>query len=150
LPWFFCVNSARHLKCLHLKPSSPALEGIDKIAPHIGRLLRFGSLVRFIQKAAAQDNEIMLNTKRRRLKDRNLLRDPRLSLCVEDGYRYVVIRGPVELIDDQRIAQADIKRLSTRYHGPEMAEQQMSDQFSREERVTIRLTPERVQAYGFS
>jgi PPOX class probable F420-dependent enzyme len=97
-----------------------------------------------------QDNEIMLNTKRRRLKDRNLLRDPRLSLCVEDGYRYVVIRGPVELIDDQRIAQADIKRLSTRYHGPEMAEQQMSDQFSREERVTIRLTPERVQAYGFS
>jgi PPOX class probable F420-dependent enzyme len=97
-----------------------------------------------------EGDEIMLNTKRGRLKDRNLVRDARLSFCVEDGYRYVVARGSVELIDDQCIAQADIKRLSTRYHGPEKAEQQMRDQFSEEERITIRLRPAHIQAYGFS
>jgi PPOX class probable F420-dependent enzyme len=97
-----------------------------------------------------QGDEIMMNTKRGRFKDRNLLRDRRVSFCVEDGYRYLVITGPVELIDDQITAQADIKRLSTRYHGPRKAERQMREQFSREERVTIRLTPRRIHAYGLS
>src|SRR5437588_4248445 len=66
-----------------------------------------------------QGDEIMMNTKRGRLKERNLRRDPRLSFCVEDEYSYLTILGSVRLIDDQAIAQADIKRLSTRYHGPE-------------------------------
>jgi PPOX class probable F420-dependent enzyme len=94
-----------------------------------------------------QGDEIMMNTRRGRVKDRNLRRDPRVSLCFEDGYRYLTLRGTVTLIDDQDIAQADIKRLATRYHGPEIAEQQMRDQFSKEPRVTIRLCVEHVTAY---
>lgn len=54
----------------------------------------------------------------------------------------------MRLIDDQAIAQADIKRLATRYHGPEKADEQMRDQFSREEGVTIHLPMQGVQAYG--
>jgi hypothetical protein len=42
------------------------------------------------------------------------------------------------------VAQPDIKRLSLRYHGPERAEHQMRDQFSKEERVTIRMRIKRV------
>lgn len=95
-----------------------------------------------------QGDEIMMNTKRGRVKDRNMVRDPRVSICVEEGYRYIVIRGRVTLIDDQKVAQADISRLSVRYHGPEKAEQQSRDQFSREERVTIRLRIEGVEEYG--
>jgi hypothetical protein len=59
-----------------------------------------------------------------------------------------LIRGQVTLIDDQSVAQPDIERLSTRYHGPEKAQRQMRDQFSKEERVTIRMKVERVDEYG--
>ncbi|HLJ66110.1 MAG TPA: PPOX class F420-dependent oxidoreductase [Chloroflexota bacterium] len=94
-------------------------------------------------------DEILMNTKAGRIKERNLRRDPRCSICIDDGYRYLTIRGTVTLIDDQAVAQEDIRRLSTRYHGPERAEQQMRDQFSNEHRVTLRLTVERVKEYGF-
>ena len=96
-----------------------------------------------------QGDEIMMNTKRGRLKDRNLVRDPRVSLCFEDEYRYLTIRGRVTLIDDQSIAQADIRRLSVRYHGEQKADEQVGSQFSREERVSVRVAIERVEEYGF-
>jgi PPOX class probable F420-dependent enzyme len=95
-----------------------------------------------------QGDEIMMNTKRGRLKDRNLRRDPRASLCVEDGDRYLTLRGSVTLIDDQAVAQPDIERLAVRYDGRAKAEEQVRDQFAREERVTIRLRLEHIHEYG--
>jgi PPOX class probable F420-dependent enzyme len=86
-----------------------------------------------------EGDTILMNTKAGRIKERNMRRDPRISICVEDGYEYVTIRGTVEMIDDQEIAQQDIFRLATRYHGAEKAKQQMEEQFSREQRVTLRL-----------
>jgi PPOX class probable F420-dependent enzyme len=91
-----------------------------------------------------QGDEIMMNTRRGRLKDRNLRRDPRCSVCVEGEYDWITIRGIARLIDDPATAQADIHHLSVINHGPEIAAQQMTDQFSREERVTIRLSIEHV------
>ena len=85
------------------------------------------------------DDTIMMNTKRGRLKDRNLLRDRRVSLCVENGYRFVTIAGEVELIEDQEQAQADIKALATRYYGVERAERQVLAQYRHEERITLLL-----------
>jgi PPOX class probable F420-dependent enzyme len=96
-----------------------------------------------------EGDEIVMNTKRSRQKDRNLCRDPRVSLCIEDGYRYITLAGTVTLIDDRQIAQKDIERLAIRYNGPEVAARQMNDQFSTEQRVTIRLPIERLHAYGF-
>lgn len=90
---------------------------------------------------------IVMNTKAGRLKERNLRREPRISICVEDGYRYVTISGKVQLIDDPEIAQGDIHRLSTRYHGAEKAAQQMAEMFSKEQRVTLHLKCERVHEY---
>jgi PPOX class probable F420-dependent enzyme len=90
---------------------------------------------------------IMMNTKAGRLKERNLRRDPRISICIEDGYRYLTISGEVELIDDPTIAQRDICRLATRYHGEEHAAKQMAEQFSHEQRVTLHLNCERIQEY---
>jgi PPOX class probable F420-dependent enzyme len=95
-----------------------------------------------------QGDEIMMNTKRGRVKDRNLRRDPRVSLCLEEENRYLTVRGTVTLNDDPAIAQADIKRLAERYDGRESAEAQVRDQFSREHRVTIRLHVEHVVEYG--
>lgn len=94
-----------------------------------------------------EGDTILMNTKAGRLKERNLRQDPRISICVEDGYNYITISGRVELIDDPEIAQRDIHRLAARYHGEERAAQQMAEQFSREQRVTLRLPCERVHEY---
>lgn len=93
------------------------------------------------------DGTILMNTRAGRLKERNMRRDPRISLCFEDGYNYLTIKGRVEMIDDPQISQRDIYRLSARYHGEEKAKRQMENQFSKEQRVTLRLKPEKVQEY---
>ena len=87
---------------------------------------------------------IVMNTKAGRVKDRNLRRDPHISICLENGYHYLTISGTVELIQDQDTAQRDIHRLAVRYDGEESAARQMAEQFSQEQRVTIHLTPERI------
>ncbi len=93
------------------------------------------------------DGTIMMNTRVGRSKERNMRRDPRISVCFEEGYRYVTISGRVEMIDDPQVSQRDIFRLSTRYHGEEIAKKQMQTQFSKEQRVTLRLKPERIVEY---
>ena len=91
---------------------------------------------------------VVLNTARKRAKDTYLRRDPRMSICVEDGYRYVTLEGRAELIDDQEIAQADIEALAVRYHGPEQGARQ-AESFRKQERMTIRLYLNNVIANGF-
>lgn len=92
---------------------------------------------------------IVMNTARGRLKDRNMVADPRVSICIEDAYRYVTITGSVEMIDDQTVAQADIHSLATRYEGLETADRQMVESFGKQERVTLRLPIGHVDAHGF-
>lgn len=93
------------------------------------------------------DGTITMNTKVGRAKERNMRRDPRISICIEDGYDFLTINGTVEMIDDPEIAQRDIYRLSTRYHGEEKARRQMREQFSQETRVSLRLKPESIIEY---
>jgi PPOX class probable F420-dependent enzyme len=91
-----------------------------------------------------EGDTIMMNTKAGRVKDRNIKRDPRISICVEDGYNYVTISGTVEMNDDQEVAQRDIYRLAARYNGEEAAKRQMVEQFSKEHRITLRLKCEHI------
>jgi PPOX class probable F420-dependent enzyme len=91
-----------------------------------------------------QGDEIMMNTKVGRAKEHNLRRDQRIAICVEDEYHYVTLSGTAQLIDDQATAQADIKRLAERYHNPEKAAQMVRDQFSKQQRMTVRMNVERV------
>jgi hypothetical protein len=94
-------------------------------------------------------DEITMNTLRGRLKDRNLLRDPRASLCVENEYDYVTVTGAIRMIEDPATTQADIHALATRYHGPERAARMVRESFSRQERVTLIMTIEAVDVHGF-
>ena len=95
-----------------------------------------------------QGDEIMMNTAHGRLKDRNLERDARIAICVEDGQRFVTLRGTVTLNDEQEIAQADIARLSARYNGPERA-RESTPNFRMEHRITLRMKIEGALERGF-
>ncbi len=95
-----------------------------------------------------QGDEIIINTYKGRLKHRNLLRDPRLSICIEDEYQYVAMRGPVVL--DEQNAQKDIERLARRYYDQDKTREMMRTQFSKEERVTVRMKIEKISASGYS
>jgi PPOX class probable F420-dependent enzyme len=92
---------------------------------------------------------IVMNTKRGRKKDRNLMRDPRASLCVEDGFRYVTLEGAIESIEDPATAQADIAALARRYHDADTAEQMAREVFAPQERVTLLLHVDRADVHGF-
>lgn len=94
------------------------------------------------------DDTIMMNTKRGRLKDRNLLRDPRASICVENGYQYVTIAGGITMIEDQARAQADIHALAVKYSGQEAGDKMAADEFGKQTRVTILLSIDNVDANG--
>jgi PPOX class probable F420-dependent enzyme len=80
---------------------------------------------------------ILMNTKVGRAKDRYLRRDPRVSLCFEEGLTWVALRGRVDLDDDRDRALADIQRLAVRY-GDDPGE------FEGQSRVTIRMRVEKV------
>jgi PPOX class probable F420-dependent enzyme len=94
-----------------------------------------------------EGDTILMNTKVGRLKERNMRRDSRISICVEDGYRYVTISGNVQIIDDPEISQRDIHRLAVRYHGEEIAARQVAEQFAREHRATLRMHCEQIHEY---
>ena len=113
----------------------------------LGTVGRDGTLQQTVMWYELRDDHVIMNTARGRVKDRNLRRDPRLSVCIEDGYRYVTIQGVAEIVDDPEVAQADIASLAIRYHGPEKGGR-MIDTFRRQERVTLRMSIERVIANG--
>lgn len=80
------------------------------------------------------DDVVLLNTLAGRVKDRHLRRDPRISLCFEDGIDYVTIEGHAELFDDREKAMANIQAMADRYGGT----------FAMGDRVDITVHVERV------
>jgi PPOX class probable F420-dependent enzyme len=90
-----------------------------------------------------EGDHILMNTKAGRVKERNLRRDPRVSICFEDG-GYLTVTGKATLIDDQETAQRDIHRLAVRYNDDEKAAQSIEEVFAKEQRVSIHISIERV------
>ncbi|HEX5166889.1 MAG TPA: PPOX class F420-dependent oxidoreductase [Thermomicrobiales bacterium] len=85
---------------------------------------------------------IMMNTEASRLKARNLARDARASICVEEAYKYVTISGTVSLDATHETSQADIYALARRYN-PDFKEGDYAD-FANQQRVTINLSIDKV------
>jgi PPOX class probable F420-dependent enzyme len=96
-----------------------------------------------------EGDEVMFNTAAGRKKPENLARDPRASLIVPDGYRFVRVEGTVRAEDDQAAAQADIRRLALRYYKDEARVQRGVDAtWSKEHRITYRMPIRRVYSDG--
>jgi PPOX class probable F420-dependent enzyme len=87
------------------------------------------------------DATIVVNSREGRVWPTNLRRDPRISLTIEDGYRWVSVRGTVAIVEDPVPAQADIAEMARRYHAdePERAETMVHERFERQQRVSFRL-----------
>jgi len=96
-----------------------------------------------------ENDEIVFNTARGRLKERNLQRDPRASFVVHDGYRFVRVDGRVTVVTEPAKAQDDIRRMAIRYNGTERGEAQARDVFAKQERISYRLSAREVYTQGF-
>jgi PPOX class probable F420-dependent enzyme len=80
---------------------------------------------------------VMMNTKAERAKARFLRRDPRVSLCFEDGMTWVALRGTVELDDDRERGEHHIMALARRYRKD-------PEQYRGQNRVIIRMHVEKI------
>ena len=107
---------------------------------------------------ALEGDEAIVSTPRGSVKHEHLLRDPRLSLCVEDGFRYVTVSGRVTLEEEPGTARELYGRMGERYRGapaggpagdrPPRLDPRTAALLSRE-RVTLRLSIDRVLSNGF-
>jgi len=91
------------------------------------------------------DGEPSFNTAYGRVKPANLERDPRVSLLVVDPgdtYKWVAVDGKAELTTDG--ADAQIDKLAKKYLGKDSYPWRKPE----EQRVTVRIHPKRVTAYG--
>ncbi|MEW1612556.1 MULTISPECIES: PPOX class F420-dependent oxidoreductase [unclassified Streptomyces] len=71
-------------------------------------------------------DSLVFNTGRKSVKGRNLERDGRVSLCVDDDrppYAFAVVQGRAELSEDPEELLRWATRIAGRYVGPEAAEE---------------------------
>ena len=89
---------------------------------------------------------LVVNSRVGRVWPTNLLRDPRCSLVVEDGYDWVGVRGRAEPVTDQATAQADIAEMARRYkaYDPQDAERMIREVFGPQQRISFVIDVERV------
>jgi PPOX class probable F420-dependent enzyme len=88
---------------------------------------------------------VMFNTAVGRAKERYLRKDPRVSLIVvdpEDSYRWVSVNGTAELTTDG--ADDQIDKLAKKYLGKDEYPWRKPE----EQRITVRIRPERVETTG--
>ena len=96
-----------------------------------------------------RDDTLILNSMVGRIWPTNLLRDPRVSLVVEDGYDWVGVRGRAEAVTDQAAAQADIAAMAHRYLPDDAAKaQRMIEMFEGQERISFIVHVERVTEHA--
>ncbi len=92
------------------------------------------------------DGQVLVNTARGRQKDKNMRRDPRVTLTLIDPdnpYRYLEIRGRV-VGDSEQGADAHIDRMAKKYLGKD----KYPFRGPGEVRVLYRIEPEQVSANG--
>ena len=123
---------------------------------HVGRFLtepRYAAIATVDEDGAPRQaiiwflldgDTIVINSLDGRRWPANLRRDPRISIAVTDATRqsWVGLTGSVEVIDDQDRAQADIAAMARRYHvdDPEEAEAVIRDRFTKQRRVSFRVS----------
>jgi PPOX class probable F420-dependent enzyme len=89
-----------------------------------------------------RSDTIVMNTMVRRLKYRQLLADPRVSLLFEDGLKWVGLRGTVEMDTDFEPALRSIQDLARRYGGN-------PERYAGQERVILKMRVDKVIRHDY-
>jgi PPOX class probable F420-dependent enzyme len=87
-----------------------------KLATH----MRDGSLQNTVMWFRCEGDTLRMIAPGSSVKARNLLRDPRCAVVVDDpdnGYRYIEIRGRAEVREDDAAARAELRLIAARYIG---------------------------------
>ncbi|RRO14895.1 PPOX class F420-dependent oxidoreductase [Saccharopolyspora rhizosphaerae] len=94
------------------------------------------------------DDVLVFNTGKASAKGRSILRDPRLTLCVdlpEPPFGFVQVQGTAEISEDPQDLLDTATRIAARYVGPDEAEE-----FGRRNgvpgEVVVRLRPTKINA----
>jgi PPOX class probable F420-dependent enzyme len=96
----------------------------------------------------AGEDVVVLNATRGLRKERNLRRDARMSLCIEDGMRYVTLEGRAELVDDRETQEHEVNALiAPRYLGQRLGSRRWTV-IEGSDRVGIRMHVEKVRTHG--
>jgi PPOX class probable F420-dependent enzyme len=90
-----------------------------------------------------EGGKLWVNTTKDRVKFRNIRRDPRVCLLVDDGYSYVSIWGRAR-IATERDAYKDIESLAVRYQGEKKGRKEARGRYWKQERVSLEIVPEKV------
>ncbi|MCC6944602.1 MAG: PPOX class F420-dependent oxidoreductase [Thermomicrobiales bacterium] len=93
--------------------------------------------------------DIVMNTRKGRVKPNNLDRDPRASLCIEDGQRYLTVSGRVEIDENRERGLESMRVMTEHYEGAERAAELIRDEYANQHRIELRLVPDAVDAHGF-
>ena len=95
-----------------------------------------------------EEDVVLLNSSRGLLKVKNLQRDPRMALCVEDGDRYVTLEGTAELVEDRAEQEREVNgHIAPRYVGQRLGSRRW-EAIERSDRIGIRLHVTRAHARG--
>jgi PPOX class probable F420-dependent enzyme len=87
-----------------------------------------------------------ITTAEKAVKARNMRRDSRVSLLIDDGYKYVLVNGKAK-INNERNVERDTERLAIRYLGEEGARKMLPD-ILKVKHVTVEVIPEKVSSFN--
>jgi PPOX class probable F420-dependent enzyme len=94
------------------------------------------------------EDVVLLNSVRGLVKVRNLRRDPRMALCVEDGPRYVTLEGRAELVADRGEQEREVnEHIAPRYMGQRLGSRRW-EAIEGSDRIGIRMRIEKVHTRG--
>ena len=96
------------------------------------------------------EDVVLLNSSRGLLKVKNLQRDPRMALCVEDGERYVTLVGTAEVVADRAEQEREVnEHIAPRYIGQRLGSRRW-EAIAASDRLGIRMRIDKVHARGLS
>ena len=87
--------------------------------------------------------KLIVNTTTDRTKFRNVKRDPRVCLLIDNGYSYVAVFGDAR-VASERDPMKDIEALAIRYRGEEEGRRAARERYWKMDRISIEVVPRRV------
>ena len=95
-----------------------------------------------------EDGTLIMSTPGRTQKVKNLLRDPRIAVCVGDERRSVSLYGTVTISLDQNVIRRDLEQLAARYVKEEATRASALAFFLQEGRVALHIKPVKVTEFS--